>query len=335
MKTNKLLMLGAFGLIAALATTACVIEEKDDDPKGNAGGSGGDGGNGDGGSAGDENDAGPGDDPDGGDGGSGGSDGGVEVPDYFEDCDSTDDNGTKDKAVPFGAKVKLCLPDGDVDWMKVETPAEGGAYLLELSYEQQADARFSMEAIADADNSKIDTFWSDLGTKKTIYLTVGAGTTTFLKFEPYGYNGYVDFKLKITPENDEYEPNNERTQAAKVNLNEDIKGQFWTPYVSDNERNPDDWFFIEDVAAGPLTIKLSHVPNNQRFAVRVYDQNNVYVDTVWMSGLGTITSEEIEIETAGKHYFLVENYGSDHLEGIIDVAKPKSLTEQYTLRFEQ
>lgn len=339
MKSKKLFMLGTLGLIAAFATAACVIEDKDDDKKGNdigAGGSGGDGGQGNEAGAGGEGGSG-GDGGSGGEGGSGGSGGGgTELPDdYIEDCDSTDDNGTKDKAVPFGANVKLCLPDGDVDWLKVETPAEGGAYLLELSFDQQADARFQMEAIADEDNSTIDKFWSDRGTKKTIYLTVGAGTKTFLKFEPYGENGYVDFKLKVTPENDQYEPNNERMQAAEVQLNEDIKGQVWIPYVSNDEQSPDDWFFVENVAAGPLSIKFTHVPANQRYSVRVFDQNNVSVDTVWMTGLGTITNEEIEIKTAGKHYFHLENYGSDDLGPMITDGKPKSLTEQYTMRLEQ
>lgn len=334
MKTNKLFMLGTFGLIAALATTACVIEDKKDDEKGNNGGSGGSGG--DGGSG---DDAGPdgSDEGDAGPDGSGGSDGGDENPlpdDYMETCGEDDANNSKDTAIPFGAKAKLCLPEGDIDWMKVVTPDDGKAHLIELSFEQQADARFRMDAIADVDNTTIDTYWSDKGTKKTIFLTVGPNTTTYLKFEPYGEYGYVDFTLKLTAENDEHEPNNERTKAAPVNLNEDIKGQLWTPYVSENDQVSDDWFKA-DLAVGTATLKIAHAPENQRYAVEVFDKNNVSVDTLWMDALGSISEQEIEIETAGTHYFKLRDYGSDHLDGIITVTKPKSLTEQYTFRIEQ
>lgn len=331
MRSKKLFMLGTLGLIAAFATTACVIEEKDDDKKGNvgAGGNAGEDGDkgGDGGSA--------GDDGAGGSGGSGGSGGGgVETPpDYVETCGEADDNDTQEKAVPFGAKATLCLEDDDIDWMKVQTPDDGKAHLLKLSYDQPEDVGFDLNLHAGKDNSKIGNFWSDGGTKGHFYVTVGPNTTTYLKFERYGEPGLVKFELSVTPENDEHEPNNERSQAAQVNLNEDIKGQFWVPYTSDTDRAADDWFKA-DLAVGKATVKFTHVPENQGYTVKILDKDGKDVTEVWGSNAGAIWEEEFDVETAGTHYFHLMNYGSSDLEGII-VGEPKSLTEQYSFRIEQ
>lgn len=262
---------------------------------------------------------------------SGGGSGYVEVP------GQPDGNDDRANAVDISglASFTISIDADDQDWLKFTTPDDGKAHLITLSYTQPTSSGFRLEVLADADYSTIGTHWSDKGTKKTVYFTVGPKATTLLNFELYGGNGGLyQYTLTDTPENDVHEPNNAREQAAGISPNTDVLGQFWTPYVSEAENNPDDWFKV-DLTAGDVTIKATHVPASQRYQIRLYDADFVDLGSFWGGGLGATGEETLTVEKAGTHYLQLQNYGSDDINGVIDVAKPAGLSEQYTFRVEQ
>lgn len=320
----------ALGLIAALATTACVIEGTDDDKVDSGAGGSGDGGPTD-----------PGDDagPDG-SGGSGGG-GGVELPDDFsEDCANKGGNTSRDKALAFGKSVQICIEKGRESWFKVTAPDEGGAYLLALTYEQDAEVAFRVKAFAGDDNSEFldrSGQHANLGTSGHFAVTVGAGTTTYFQFENYLLDpGLAKLSLEVTKENDAYEPNNSRDDAVEIDLNEDIHGQIWIPYVSASNKNSDDWFKV-DLEEGDVTVKLTKVPENLRFGIEVQDPTFSSISGIvyWTDNPGALYEKTLTVKNAGTHYFRVSDYYSDSAGPAFWNKKPKSLSEQYTMRIEQ
>ena len=331
MKKNRLWILGFLGLAAAVATSACVVEKDDDDNKDNigAGGSGGSNNETDGGDDTDAGESDGGDDTDAGE-----SDGGEQPQDYIEECGEADDNNSKEKAIAVTPNVRLCLSDDDVDWLKVTTPDDGKAHLIEIAYDQGSGFAFGVHAYADADNSFIAEYYTDPGTKKSLYLTVGPNTTTYLKFDRIGEAATVDLKFTVTAENDDYEPNNERSAAAQVNLNEDIKGQLWLGYVDEESEDTvaEDWFKV-DLEEGTAKVKFTQVPEDQNYVVKIYDSNGAEIQQLYGNGDGATWEDEFEVETAGTHYFRLSTtapYGPLFYEG-----KGKGLSEQYVFQIQQ
>lgn len=323
--------LSGFALLAMFAT-ACVITSSDDNDKdkdANVDPGDGDPGNGTG-----DPDAGDGDpDPDAGNTDPG--DGDIEYPaDYSEDCGDKGKQATRETARPFGKSVQLCVEDGDEDWLKVTVPNKGGAYLLKVSYDQAAEARFTSYVRAGADNSAIDDMTPEKGTSGFFAVTVGAGTTTNFRFVPYYGSGLVNLKLEVTPENDEHEPNDSKDDAAEVNANEDIKGQLWVPYVSSSDKVADDWFKV-DLTEGEAKINLTGVPENLRFTFYVTGPTGANIGSTTTPNTGAQHEWTFNATTAGPHYIRVIDYYSSDLGPFFNNKTPKSLTEQYTFRVEQ
>lgn len=317
-------VLTGLGLLAFLST-ACVVantdDDKDQDDKVEPSPS--------------DQDAGAGDTDAGGEDSDPNGDTDAEFPDdYTEDCGETGQNDTRETAVGFGKNVQICVEEGDEDWLKVTVPATGGAYLLEVGYQQANDARFAVSLFAGEDNSRIWEDQSAKGTSGSFAVTVGAGTTTYVQFKPYFGNGLVNLTLDVTPENDPYEPNNVRDDAAEVNVNEDIKGQHWIPYVSASDQNADDWFKV-DLAAGQATLKLTQMPENLRFELQVVGPTFNNIGTSQSPNAGALHTWDFNVTEAGTHYIRVSNYFSNKRGPKFWNEKPKSLTEQYTLRIEQ
>lgn len=328
-----------FGAISILSIFAvgCTITTENNETTGGTGGSttssssssssggggGGAGGEGTGGSATSSSSS------SGGGGGGGG--------DYVEVPDQPDGNDDRANAVDISGLpgFTISLDADDQDWLKFTTPDDGKAHLITLSYTQPTSSGFHLEVLADADYSTIGTHWSDKGTKKTVYFTVGPKATTLLNFELYGGNGGLfEYTLTDTPENDAYEPNNAREQAAAISLNADVSGQFWIPYVAEADQVSDDWFKV-DLTAGDVTVKLTHVPANQRYQIELYDADFVSISSYWGDGLGATGQEVLTVKKPGTHYVQLKNYGSSQMKDVIEVAKPAGLSEQYTFRIEQ
>lgn len=256
---------------------------------------------------------------------------------YVEVAGQADNNNDRDKAfdVTYVPEFSLFLPDEDADWLKLTTPDDGKPHLVELSYEQPSGSRFQGKVYSAADNSELGAFYPDAGTKKSVFFTLGPKVTVHFEFTKYGESdGLHKFKLKVTPENEQYVNHGERSTAAPVALNTDIKGQLWSAYSSSDSRSSDDWYKA-DLAAGEVTIKFVSVPENLRLSLSILDKNFSAVDTAYMDGPGTVSESKFTIQTAGTHYFQLSDYGSENVNGIIESVKPKGLFEQYTLRIEQ
>ena len=144
----------------------------------------------------------------------------------------------------------------------------------------------------------------------------------------------MNLTLDVRQEDDAFEPNNERADAAEISLNEDVNAQFWIPYVSNSEKSPDDWYKV-DLEEGEATFKLTQVPENLRFSIRVQGPTFSNVGNTNTPNAGALHEWKFDVKDAGTHYFQVEPHFPNDLGPDFWNKTPKSLTEQYTFQIQQ
>lgn len=267
--------------------------------------------------------------------GAGGESGAGTVSDYFEETDAPEpvDNDDRDHVLPMPHRGSLWLPANDRDWFYVEAPDDGRAHVLELRVEQDAPTRAEVVAYAAADNSEIGRILVPQGTTRTIWVSVGPGTTAHIEFRA-NRPGRLDFVfVGMTAELDEYEPNNDRDSAKPVAVNTPFSGQQIIPYSSDVERDLSDWYEVT-LDAGEAVVNVLDVPDNVGFAIRMLDEmNNVTNLPMFMPGV--IGSREVTIPTPGKYRFQLTNHSNSAIPAFASGTMPANMSETYTVRIDQ
>jgi hypothetical protein len=319
--------------IAAIVATACVVEDGDDDTDGAAGG--GTGGSGaEAGSAGTPSTPGGAGDHAGGSAGAGeGGTGGTDTG-YVEACGEDDDNDTADTAVPFASTARLCLAEGDTDWLVIAAPDDGKAHWLKVSVNQAAGTRAQIAGIAAADDTEMGSVTLAESAERTLHLVVGSGTKTYLKVREYFGPGILDLKLETQVENDAYEPNDTAEAAAAIALDTDISAQLWPGYVKEDAVLTSDVYSVT-LAAGSAQISFSAMPTNARVRVEVTDPDGTEVKSQVADNAGAKPSVMFETEKPGKHTIRISDYFSGEFSSFISSGTPKHLTDVYTFRVEQ
>jgi hypothetical protein len=322
--------------IAAIVATACVVEDGDDDADGAAGG--GTGGSGaEAGSAGaPAPSGGAGGHAGGGAGETGAGEGGAGGTDtaYVETCGEDDDNDTAETAVPFTSTARLCLAEGDTDWLVIAAPDDGKAHWLKVSVEQAAGTRSQIAGIAAADDTEMGSVTLAESAERTLHLVVGSGTKTYLKVAEYFGPGILDLKLETQGENDAYEPNDSAEAAAAIALDTNISAQLWPGYVKEDAVLTSDVYSV-NLAAGSAQISFSAMPTNARVRVEVTDPDGTEVKSQVAVNAGAKPTVTFETEKPGKHTIRISDYFSGEFSSFISAGTPKHLTDVYTFRVEQ
>jgi hypothetical protein len=241
-------------------------------------------------------------------------------------------NETREDALPL-TTASIWLEGSDVDWFYVDVPDDGRAQIIELTQTQSVDLISSIGVVAGADFSPIGTAYNAIrGTNRTLYATVGSGTRTLFSFAATNRGfGRSDITVSVTPENDEYEPNPSRDEAAPIALNTDITAQLIVPYVSTSDRSADDYYQVE-LAEGSAIFRLLSTPSNLRYRVRLLPIGEGATQTVANTTVGDTGSWEFDVPTAGAYAVSVEDL--EQVGAYFQSLEPH-LVESYSFRVEQ
>lgn len=271
--------------------------------------------------------------------GSGGVGGGTSGPAsgtaHVETCgvEEAVPNGERDQAQPLGADTTFCLADGDRDWFYVDAPDDGKAHVLQLDFEQEAQAHADGEVYAAADFTRIGELNFERGTLETKFVTVGPGSRTLFVFTDYaGRGGLVRVKTTISAEKDEHEPNNGRTSAARITAGSEVRGQLIVPYVSDSSRVAADWYEVV-LSAGKHVLSFQAMPLDLYMKVNLIGADNVAIDDGLAPNRGALFDFAFEVPEDGSYFVQLVPY-TDPPVVIDQDAPPRFVSEQYVFRID-
>lgn len=260
--------------------------------------------------------------------------GGESTFDYFEEESSEEPlpNDTREEALPL-TNASIWLEGADEDWFYLEVPDDGRAHVIELVQTQSIDLVSRVDFVAGADFSTLgSSVQTSAGATRTTYATVGPGTRTLLKF--YATNrgiGRSEVTVSVTAEDDLYEPNQSREDAAPIALNTDITAQMIVPYVSATDRSSEDYYLVE-LAEGSAVFRLLNTPSNLRYGVDLLPIGEGSTSIIANTTRGDTGSWEFDVPTAGAYAIGIrdiENVGS------FFSAPAAHLSESYSFRVEQ
>ena len=193
-------------------------------------------------------------------GGTGGRSGdGAVVADFVEPGDvEVVDNNTYMTAIPAKRTASIYTTGSDQDWFSVRAPSGPGAYVITVDADQQSAARVIISAYDGVNRDPMGSMTTSLGAVGHVFITVRAGTTTYLEFSAFpSPNGphRIDLTFTLTPENDAYEPNDTKDAAATITPNTDVAAQCIRAHVTASDSLSDDWYKVA-LVAGTATVKL-------------------------------------------------------------------------------
>lgn len=267
----------------------------------------------------------------------GGSDTGL-VGDYVETSDGMEavDNDDREHALPASARSSLFFTVGDEDWLKVSAPDDGRAHVIELGLQQQAGLRTGVQALAGADFAPIGLVRATLGVTTSVYVSVGPGTTTLLRFWPYSgvataAGKRLELSIQVSAEQDENEPNNTPETATPIEIGTPVTGQFINPFASETSQDIDDWYAVE-LSAGTAILNLLEAPTEGRFYIRHVDEQGVSVP-IQTPASGVTEAWPFSVPASGTYLIHFDVYG-----GFLPFAsglKPSYLREAYVFEVQQ
>jgi hypothetical protein len=297
-------------------------------PATSEGGAGGEGGSGTGGGGGGGKDTGTG-----GKVSSGGAPSG-------DDCSLPDvDNNDRDEATPyeFDTDVEACLQSNtDTDWYEFTTPDEPaqGGWLVAGLKDVGTDGGFYLSVFSASDNAQIRQGYGYMGANGVVWLPAAAGQTFRAEVKMYSaippeYTFYATY----TPLEDAYEPNNEREEAAPIELGQPIQGHIFQGYSSQaNPTADEDWYEVS-LAAGSMQIALD-LPETLGLYVYLYNDAGTQVGSYAYGTMGVDVMHEWTSLNLGTYYVVVKYYTGQMAHGTSTTA-PDFELEPYTLTVTQ
>jgi hypothetical protein len=274
--------------------------------------------------------------------GSGGSGDPTPTTDYYETEDGVElvENDTRETPAVFPPTASIWLHPGDEDWFSLAAPDDGKAHLLAVTLAQAAGENTAFQLLAGSNYSEIDRGTTAAGATWTVYASVGPNTTTLFKFtKPIG-SARVDLSLSVSDEADEHEPNNDTAHAAPIGFGSEITAQLLNGYIDETSTTSTsaDYFRLDDVAIGKLTVKVLAAPGVQ-LAVRLIDASTNAETLLSTGGVGLIGDLAFAIKTAGTYYLRfntrnvsVKDVDTPHYS---NGTLPASMSEQYKFRVDQ
>ncbi len=161
------------------------------------------------------------------------------------------------------------FPEGDIDWYKLEIPEQG--YLLALTKDVPSELDVHVRfAQYDEWGSKKEVFLTSYMKTPATFHVLEAGDYYVMVCDRWGKNFTEDeFKIKFefVKEFDEYEPNNEITEAVAAELDKEYQSAIFP--VGDN-----DWFKFDVKEPGYIHVKAKDVPQGLELAAAfaTYDE---------------------------------------------------------------
>jgi hypothetical protein len=254
-------------------------------------------------------------------------------PPRVEDCDSgePETNDTRETAWPVLDGATLCVRAQNEDWLYVDTPDDGKAHILELTFAPDPGDNVDYEIEVESDGSPIGGGYSLSGTDETAWVTLGPKVRALIRVVPFtGTDHVVRVDAKLETETDEYSPNQTAETAAKIPVNEDITAEFHQPY-SDAANQPfADWYSAE-LSAGAHTLSFSEVVATQRLDVEIRNARGEKIASGYSTDRGALFDLDFEANTPGIYKVLV----NDFIRGPGSFAtgnRPASLAQSYTFK---
>lgn len=260
--------------------------------------------------------------------------GGESTFDYFEEEASAEPlpNDTREEALPL-TNASIWLEGSDEDWFYVDVPDDGRAHIIEVVQTQGIDLISRMDVVAAADFSTLGSAFSTTeGATRTTYATVGPGTRTLLKF--YATNrgvGRSDVTVSVTAEDDAYEPNPSRDEAAPIALDTDVTAQMIVPYVSATERSSEDYYLVE-LVEGTAVFRLLSTPSNLRYQINLLPIGEGATSLIANTTLGDAGSWEFDVPATG--FYAIGLRDLENLGAVFQTPEAH-LFESYSFRIEQ
>lgn len=267
----------------------------------------------------------------------GGASGAPATASHFEDCGAVETvpNDDRDSARDLGLDATFCVDeDDDEDWFYLDTPENGKAHVLQLDVEQSVHAWVSLNVYAGKDFSEIGGVTLEEGAKNSVYVTVGPGTRTLFRFTGYldTSEGPIRVRTMVTPEDDPFEPNDAKENAASIELAAPISAQLLVPYTARGIGTSIDWYKAE-LEAGEHVLSVLSVPTEVYLGLEIFDSagKSLFDDTA--PNKGALFDARFELPANGTYYFGVYQYIAE-LPVMSHGAKADFLGSQYTFRLE-
>ncbi|MDF3070323.1 MAG: hypothetical protein K0R38_5924 [Polyangiaceae bacterium] len=260
------------------------------------------------------------------------------VGDYVETSDGVEvvENDDREHALPASARSSLFFTVGDEDWLSVSAPNDGRAHVIEIGLQQEAGLRTGVQALAGADFASIGQVPTGVGVTTTVYVSVGPGTTTLLRFWPY--NGIsaaggkrVEVTIDLSAEQDENEPNNSRETATVIQANSPVTAQFINPFVSKSNQLIEDWYAVE-LTAGTATLNLTEAPLGGRFSISRENEQGVSV-VIQTPNAGVKGPWPFSVPADG--IYLIRFGAHAGFAPFVEGLKPAYFSEPYTFEVQQ
>ncbi|RYZ07396.1 MAG: hypothetical protein EOO73_12130 [Myxococcales bacterium] len=258
--------------------------------------------------------------------------------DYVETSDGVEPvaNGDRDHALAASARSSLYFTVGDEDWLKVSAPSDARAHVIELELQQQAGLRTGVQALAGSDFAVLGQTLVATGVTTRVYVSVGPGTTTLLRFWPYvgasaAAGKRLELAIHLSAEEDENEPNDTPDTATPIELNTPVSAQFINPFASATSQAIEDWYEVQ-LEEGTATLNLLQAPEGGRFVIsRETTQGaSLHIQTP-LSGVTGAWSFAVPTSGTYRVGFGAYTGFSPFVEG----TKPEYLSEPYVFEVQQ
>lgn len=252
----------------------------------------------------------------------------------------TVNNDDRDHAIPITQSARFYVAvngeGSDTDWFAYHAPDDGHAHILTLLLEQEAPVGTFLRMFMAEDDTQIGgELIIPQGTTRSVYVTVGPGTTTHFAFDGRSSRGYVTLTLTDQVEQDDQEPNNTRETATSIMLGQAVTGQWLDPQQSSTIDLAQDWFAME-LAQGTATFTFTSLPTEGRVTVDYVPPGTVASSPLWSPPIGALESaKELTVLTAGTYYFNIKQFDESAVLGASFNVRPAYLDEQYSFTITQ
>lgn len=261
----------------------------------------------------------------------------------------TVDNDFREDAIPITTAVNIYLSkksgadldyDQDADWFSFAVPDDGRGHVITIRMEQEASLQMTIKAFAQVDGTEIGAQTLEMGTLRYAYVTAGSGTTTLFRFSNHltaGSKGMAFITFEEEAEDDDHEPNNEKTSATSIALDEPTIGQALNPFVSESVHPNQDWFSL-NLAVGTATVTLNSAPVDARLELDVLAPNQGQPTLLKRPEAGSTGAWSFNVTTAGTHYIVVQPSPGNSALGIHSfdyLTKPDYMQTPYSFTVTQ
>jgi hypothetical protein len=261
------------------------------------------------------------------------SSGNPDDPPRVEDCDSgePETNDTRETAWSLLEGATLCVRAQNEDWLYVDTPDDGKAHILEITFAPDPGANVDYDIEVESDGSTIGGSYTQNGADETAWVTLGPKVRALVRVVPFtGSDHVVRVDATMETEADQYSPNQTAETAAEIPVNEEITAEFHQPYTDDANQPFADWYSAE-LSEGAHTISFSQVVATQRLDVEIKNPRGEKIASGYSANGGALFDLDFEASMPGTYQFLV----TDFIRGPGSFAtgnRPAWLTQSY--RFE-